>query len=223
MLPHLQLSHFHRAAQEENLHFTLSTSSSLRKKDTMSFLIRWVLHMGCYSVSSYSLCLNTTCFDRCGSGTWTVWSRITSYSRSKLMGCDSCTSRCYSGYHGNILVCLLLFHLYPDLSTVVLSAQRFYFYLLLFAALLWFTMVLHAFVEVLRVFLQGTSTDIIWCTNTKIKGFCFSWKHFFMFQRWVFRQNKKRLKTIQEKFSNNEYSLDEYVSALSNWVGFRKF
>ena len=40
--------------------------------------------------------------------------------------------------------------------------------------------------------------------------------------RRVFRQKEKRLKTIQEKFSNNEYSLDEYISALSNWVGFRK-
>ena len=33
--------------------------------------------------------------------------------------------------------------------------------------------------EVLGVFLHGISTDIIWCTNTKIKV-CFSWKHFFM-------------------------------------------
>ena len=40
--------------------------------------------------------------------------------------------------------------------------------------------------------------------------------------RRVFRQKEKRLKTIQEKFSNNEYSLDEYISTLSNWVGFRK-
>ena len=40
--------------------------------------------------------------------------------------------------------------------------------------------------------------------------------------RRVFRQKEKRLKTIQEKFSNNEHSLDEYISALSNWVGFRK-
>ena len=59
------------------------------KKILCPFWSWWVLHMGCYSVSSYSLCLNTTCFDRCGSGTWTLWSRITSYSRSKLVGCDS--------------------------------------------------------------------------------------------------------------------------------------
>ena len=37
----------------------------------------------------------------------------------------------------------------------------------------------------------------------------------------VFRQKQKRLKT-EEKFSNNEFSLDEYINALSNWVGFRK-
>jgi len=35
--------------------------------------------------------------------------------------------------------------------------------------------------------------------------------------RRVFRQKEKRLKTIQEKFLN-EYSLDEYISAHSNWV-----
>ena len=35
--------------------------------------------------------------------------------------------------------------------------------------------------------------------------------------RRVFRQKEKRLKTIQERFSNNEWSLDEYTSALSNW------
>ena len=29
--------------------------------------------------------------------------------------------------------------------------------------------------------------------------------------RQVFRQKEKRLKAIQEKFSNNEYSLDEYI------------
>jgi len=36
-------------------------------------------------------------------------------------------------------------------------------------------------------------------------------------------KKERRLKTIQEKFSNNEYSFDEYIiiSAL-NSVGFRK-
>ena len=29
--------------------------------------------------------------------------------------------------------------------------------------------------------------------------------------RRMFTQKEKRLKTIQEKFSNNEYSLDEYI------------
>ena len=38
--------------------------------------------------------------------------------------------------------------------------------------------------------------------------------------RRVFRLKEKRLRTIQEKFANNEYTLDEYI-ALSNWVGFR--
>ena len=33
-------------------------------------------------------------------------------------------------------------------------------------------------------------------------------------------KKEKRLKTIQENFSN-EYSLDEHISTL-NWVGFRK-
>ena len=62
------------------------------------------------------------------------------------------------------------------------------------------------------VFLQGTSTDIKWCTNTKIKVFAGT--------RRVFRQKEKRLRTIQEKFSN-KYSLHEYISALSTWVRFR--
>ena len=35
-------------------------------------------------------------------------------------------------------------------------------------------------------------------------------------------KREKTIKTIQEKFSNSDYSLDEYISALSNWVGFRK-
>ncbi len=37
----------------------------------------------------------------------------------------------------------------------------------------------------------------------------------------VFRLKEKRLKTIQEKFSNNDYTLEEFNKALSNWVGFR--
>ena len=32
--------------------------------------------------------------------------------------------------------------------------------------------------------------------------------------RRVFRHKEKRLKTIQETFLNNKYSLDEYISAL---------
>ena len=39
--------------------------------------------------------------------------------------------------------------------------------------------------------------------------------------RRVFRQKEERLKTIQQKFMSDEYSSDEYISALSNWVGFR--
>ena len=36
-----------------------------------------------------------------------------------------------------------------------------------------------------------------------------------------YRTKEKRLKTIQQKFTNGEYSLEEYVTALSYWVGFR--
>ena len=32
---------------------------------------------------------------------------------------------------------------------------------------------------------------------------------------------EKRLKTNQQKFINDEYSLEEYVTALRYWVGFR--
>ena len=30
---------------------------------------------------------------------------------------------------------------------------------------------------------------------------------------------ERRILTIQEKFQNNDYNLDEYISALSCWVG----
>ena len=75
----------------------------------------------------------------------------------------------------NILVRLLLFRLllFRLLQFHLSSTQHFYFYLLLFAALLSnFDLPikgLYAFVEVLGVFLQGTSNYIIWCTNTKMK------------------------------------------------------
>ena len=127
--------------------------------------------------------------------------------------------RCYSGYHGNILVCLLRsVSSIPVLSTVISSAQCFYFHLLLFAALLGFTKV---------SFERIPSRNIHWhhMTNTKIKGFCFSWKNFFMFRRWVFRQSKKRLKTVEEMLSNNEvyrYSLMNMLVHLEIWVGFRR-
>ena len=39
--------------------------------------------------------------------------------------------------------------------------------------------------------------------------------------RKAYRTKEKRLKTIQQKFVNDEYSLEEYVTALSYWVGFR--
>ena len=39
--------------------------------------------------------------------------------------------------------------------------------------------------------------------------------------RKAYRAKEKRLKTIQQKFTNNEYSLEEYVTAVSCWVGFR--
>ena len=37
----------------------------------------------------------------------------------------------------------------------------------------------------------------------------------------VYRTKEKRMKTIQQKFTNGKYSLEEYVTALSYWVGFR--
>ena len=39
--------------------------------------------------------------------------------------------------------------------------------------------------------------------------------------RKAYRTKVKRLKTIQQKFTNSEYSLEEYVTALSYRVGFR--
>ena len=39
--------------------------------------------------------------------------------------------------------------------------------------------------------------------------------------RKVQRTKEKRLKTIQQKFTNDEYSLEEYVTTLSYWVRFR--
>ena len=39
--------------------------------------------------------------------------------------------------------------------------------------------------------------------------------------RKAYRTKEKRLKTIQQKFTNDEYSSEEYVTALSYWVGFR--
>ena len=39
--------------------------------------------------------------------------------------------------------------------------------------------------------------------------------------RKAYRTKEKRMKTIQQKFTNGEYSLEEYVTALSYWVGFR--
>ena len=38
--------------------------------------------------------------------------------------------------------------------------------------------------------------------------------------RKVYRTKEKRLKIIKQKFTNGEYSLEEYVTALSYWVGF---
>ena len=39
--------------------------------------------------------------------------------------------------------------------------------------------------------------------------------------RKVYRTKEKRLKTIQQKFTNDKSSLEEYLTALSYWVGFR--
>lgn len=93
----------------------------------------------------------------------------------------------------------------------------------------------------MEVFLQGTFTDIIRCTNKSHPNIIYEIVELVTTEqaatevsllqleaggvvaptRRVFRQKEKRLKTIQE-FLNNEYALDEYISALSNWVGFRK-
>ena len=56
-------------------------------------------------------------------------------------------------------------------STVVSSTQHFYIYCSIVIKFR-FTKLLHVFVEVLVVFLE-TFTDIILCTNTKIKVFAF--------------------------------------------------
>ena len=39
--------------------------------------------------------------------------------------------------------------------------------------------------------------------------------------RKAYRTKEKRLKTIQQKFTDDEYSLEEYTTAFSYWVGFR--
>ena len=39
--------------------------------------------------------------------------------------------------------------------------------------------------------------------------------------RKVYRTKEKRLQTIQQKFTNDEYSLEKYITALSYLVGFR--
>ena len=39
--------------------------------------------------------------------------------------------------------------------------------------------------------------------------------------RKAYRTKEKRPKTIQQKFTIEEYSLEEYVTALRYWVGFR--
>ena len=39
--------------------------------------------------------------------------------------------------------------------------------------------------------------------------------------RKVYRTKEKRLKTIQQKFTDDEYSLEEYTNAFSYWVEFR--
>ena len=124
-----------------------------------------------------------------------------------------------------ILVCLLksrllLFHL----------LNIFYIYCSIVIKFR-FTKLLHVFVEVLVVFLE-TSTDIILCTNTKI----FSWKHFVVGygptstsiklvkvdhpsvirERWT-RSARDNSREVFKQW------WDEYISALSTWVGFRRF
>ena len=134
--------------------------------------------------------------------------------------------------NGYILVHLLLFRLL--LFSFVYCCFVYSAFLLLFASICMSLLKYQHFfmgLEVLGVFLQRGSA-LRWRVGQDTVGRTIP----FGITQWcvlahspslaptrrVFRLKVKGLKTIQEKFSNNEYSVDKYFSALSNWVGFRK-
>ena len=86
---------------------------------------------------------------------WTNFSPMKSWAENLAL-----TSVIVCG--GNILVRLLLFHLlqFRLLLFRLLNIFTYFNSICSIVIKFWFTKVLHAFVEVLGVFLQGTSTDI---------------------------------------------------------------
>ena len=132
-------------------------------------------------------------------------------------------------FMGNILDRLLLFRLLP-FRLLQFCCFVYSTFLLLFASIcsivikFWFTKVLHGFFEVLGVFLQGTTTDIIWCTYTKIKVLAFPgsislwdrkfWGYFFKdhpltltatWGRWGYCTHKMHVQAKREKTKENSF------------------
>ena len=99
-----------------------------------------------------------------------------------LLICCICSTFMTSWAQGQLVInawfvysCFVYYHF--DYSSFVYCCFVYLTFLLLFASIcssvikFWFTKILHAFVDVFGVFLHRTSTDIIWCINTKIKGY----------------------------------------------------
>ena len=115
---------------------------------------------------------------------------------------------------GNILVHLLLFCYYRFVYST---------FLLLFASIcsivikFWFT---KAFVEVWGVFIQGTSTDIIWCTNTKIKVSLKNFLEAFLYETWSFGgyswHHMTSVQAKREKTKDN--SRERFERILFRWT-----
>ena len=150
--------------------------------------------------------------------------------------CRQQGTACFPATYSNSLVrlflfCLLLFRLLQ--VRLVLFVYSTFF--LLFASIcsivvkFWFTKDLHAFVEVFGGIAHPlTSNDVqipkidsniveLFKTEqaaTEVSLLQLETGGVVAPTRRVFRHKEKRLKTIQEKFLNNEYSLDEYISAL---------
>ena len=135
---------------------------------------------------------------------------------------------------GNILVRLLLFHLLPFCLLYTCSFDYCHFvysmFLLLFAFIcnivIKLILIYHGFACLCCSFGNSFKEDPLFTEQaaTEVSSLQLEAGGAVAPKRRVFRQKQKRLKTIQEKFSNNHYSLDEHtcISALSNWVGFRK-